>query len=73
MNETNDKKAALLDEGEKEKFSSAKKREIVKTLIIIFLAAMLVLTFFSNTIMNKSLPEITTVSASSGKLTERIR
>jgi multidrug efflux pump subunit AcrA (membrane-fusion protein) len=73
MNESNEKKTALLADDEKEKSSPLKRREIVKTLIIIFLAAMLVLTFFSNTIMNKSLPEITTVSASSGKLTERIR
>ena len=73
MNESNEKKTALLADDEKEKLSPLKKREIVKTLIIIFLAAMLVLTFFSNTIMNKSLPEITTVSVSSGKLTESIR
>lgn len=50
-----------------------KKREIIKTILIIFLAAMLLLTFFSNTIMNKSLPEISTESVSSGKLTERVR
>ena len=34
---------------------------------------MLILTFCSNTIMNKSLAEITTETATSGKLTERIR
>lgn len=54
-------------------YSPIRKREIIKTLIIIFLAAMLVLTFFSNTIMNRSLSEITTETATSGKLTERVR
>ena len=58
---------------EKEKMSPAKRRELIKTLIIIFLAIMLVLTFFSNTIMNKSLAEITTESVGSGKLIERIK
>ena len=58
---------------ENEEKNPIKKREIIKTLIIIFLAAMLLLTFFSNTIMNRSLPEITTETTSSGKLTERVR
>lgn len=51
----------------------SRKREMIKTILIIFLAALLVLTFFSNTIMNKSLAEISTECAASGKLTERIR
>lgn len=50
-----------------------RKREIIKTILIIFLVIMLLLTFFSNTIMNKSLPEISTESVTSGKLTERVR
>ena len=50
-----------------------KRKEIIKTLLIVFLAAMLILTFFSNTIMNRALAEITTQSVTSGKLTERIR
>ena len=50
-----------------------KRREIIKTILIIFLAVMLVLTFFSNTIMNRSLAEISTEMSTSGKLTERIR
>lgn len=50
-----------------------RKREIIKTILIIFLVIMLLLTFFSNTIMNKSLAEITTESVTSGKLTERVR
>ena len=34
------------------------RRDWVKNAIIIFLAVLLVLTFFSNTIMNYSLPEV---------------
>lgn len=52
---------------------ASKKREIIKTLLIVFLAALLLLTFFSNTIMNRALAEITTSQVTSGKLTERIR
>jgi len=52
---------------------ASKKREIIKTLLIVFLAALLLLTFFSNTIMNCALAEITTSQVTSGKLTERIR
>lgn len=49
-----------------------RKREIIKTILIIFLALLLVLTFCSNTIMNKSLAEISTERTTSGKLTERL-
>jgi hypothetical protein len=35
-----------------------KRRSIIKNIAIIFLAVMLVLTFFSNTILNYSLPEV---------------
>ncbi|MDE6501937.1 MAG: HlyD family efflux transporter periplasmic adaptor subunit [Ruminococcus sp.] len=54
-------------------YTPNRKREIIKTVLIVFLIIMLILTFCSNTIMNKSLAEITTESAVSGKLTERIR
>lgn len=73
MNETKEIKDIQAEREEKEAKSPAKRRELIKTLIIIFLALMLVLTFFSNTIMNKSLPEITTEAVASGKLSERIR
>ena len=49
------------------------KREWVKTVLIIFLAIMLVLTFFSNTIMNRSLPEVATASVQSGTINAKIR
>ena len=38
--------------------SGKKRREWVKNAAIIFLSVMLVLTFFSNTFMNYSLPEV---------------
>lgn len=49
------------------------KSKIITALLVVFLVIILVLTFFSNTIMNRSLPEITTVSVSAGKLTETVR
>ncbi len=59
--------------GDKEEYDPRRKREIIKTILIIFLATLLVLLFFSNTIMNKSLSQITTERTTSGKLTERLR
>ena len=59
--------------GDKEEYDPRRKREVIKTILIIFLAALLVLLFCSNTIMNKSLPQITTERTTSGKLTERLR
>lgn len=49
------------------------KREWVKTAAIIFLIIMLVLTFFSNTIMNYSLPEVATQYVQPGTITAKIR
>lgn len=55
---------------EKNKFS---KKDIIKNIAIVFLAVMLVLTFFSNTIMNFSLPEVNAQYVSSGTINEKIR
>lgn len=49
------------------------KREWIKTAAIIFLSAMLVLTFFSNTIMNHSLPEVNAQYVQSDTITAKIR
>lgn len=49
------------------------KREWVKTAAIVFLSVMLVLTFFSNTIMNYSLPEVATRYVQPGTITAKIR
>lgn len=48
-------------------------REWVKTAAIIFLAVLLVLTFFSNTIMNRTLPEVASAEVTDGPITAKIR
>ncbi len=52
---------------------STKRRDWVKNALIIFLTVMLVLTFFSNTIMNYSLPEVATQYVQSGSITAKVR
>ncbi len=49
------------------------RKDRIKNIAIIFLAVMLVLTFFSNSIMNFSLPEVATQYVQSGTITEKIR
>ncbi len=49
------------------------RKEIIKSITIIFLAIMLVLTFFSNTIMNYSLPEVSATYVYGGSVTSRVR
>lgn len=51
----------------------SKKREIIKNIAIIFLSVMLLLTFFSNTIMNYSLAEVTTDYIHSGPIKTQVR
>ena len=53
--------------------TTVKKREWVKDAAIIFLAVLLVLTFFSNTIMNRSLPEVATAAVGSGNIIAKVR
>ena len=55
----------------KEKTSN--RKEWVKNAAIVFLSVMLVLTFFSNTIMNYSLPEVATAMIEPGSITAKIR
>ena len=50
-----------------------KKREWVKNAAIIFLAVMLVLTFFSNTILNRTLPEVVTRYVEPGSIDAKVR
>lgn len=57
----------------KEEEGSSKKREWIKNIAIIFLAVMLVLTFFSNTIMNYSLPQVSTEAITSGSIKNQVR
>ncbi len=49
------------------------KRGWVKNAAIVFLLIMLLLTFFSNTILNRSLPEVAVQYAQSGTITAKIR
>lgn len=52
---------------------STKRREWVKTAAIVFLSVMLVLTFFSQTIMNYSLPVVAAQYVTSGSITAKVR
>ncbi|MGN0695190.1 MAG: HlyD family efflux transporter periplasmic adaptor subunit [Oscillospiraceae bacterium] len=49
------------------------RKDIIKNIAIIFLAVLLVLTFFSNTVMNMSLPQVSAQYASNGNISEQIR
>ena len=51
----------------------SKKRELIKTIAIVFLTVLLLLTFFSQTIMNASLPEVATQVVSGGTINAKIR
>ena len=52
---------------------NTKRRAWVKNAVIVFLTVLLILTFFSNTIMNRSLPEVETRYSESGTITAKIR
>ncbi|MBR6477200.1 MAG: hypothetical protein IKS85_02015 [Lachnospiraceae bacterium] len=52
---------------------SSKRREWVKSAAIVFLSILLLLTFFSQTILNHSLPEVATKTIQSGTITSKIR
>ncbi len=49
------------------------RKDMVKNVAIAFLSVMLVLTFFSNTIMNYTLPQVATVQIESGSISPQIR
>lgn len=53
--------------------NGTKKREWVKNAAIVFLLILLLLTFFSNTIQNYSLPEVATQYVENGSITAKIR
>ncbi len=50
-----------------------KKRDWIKNAMIVFLSIMLVLTFFSNTIMNYSLPEVSAQYTMGGSIEAKVR
>lgn len=49
------------------------RKEVIKNIAIVFLAVLLVLTFFSNTFMNYTLPQVSAVYVSQGTISEQIR
>ena len=53
--------------------SKHNKREIIKNIAIVFLVIMLILTFFSNTIMNRTLPEVSTQTITEGTVSTQVR
>jgi len=53
--------------------NTGKRKDWIKNIAIVFLAILLVLTFFSNTIKNYSLPEVAAQYTSSGSITNKIR
>ena len=53
--------------------TKVKNREWVKDAAIVFLAVLLVLTFFSNTIMNRTLPEVATEGVHEGAIVAKVR
>ena len=60
---------SLMSDGKK----PVDKKDMVKNVAIAFLSVMLILTFFSNTIMNYSLPQVATQRISSGSISPQIR
>ena len=49
------------------------RKDKIKNITVIFLLVMLILTFFSNTIMNYSLVEVSTQQVTSGQITSKVR
>lgn len=49
------------------------RKDMIKNIAIGFLSVMLVLTFFSNTIMNYSLPQVSTRQITSGSISPQVR
>lgn len=49
------------------------RKDKIKNITIIFLLVMLILTFFSNTIMNYSLVEVSTQQVTNGQITSKVR
>lgn len=56
-----------------DRLSKKSRKDWIKNIAIVFLAIMLFLTFFSNTIMNYSLSEVATEYVQSGSITAKVR
>ncbi len=64
---------AKKEEMDPQEKSFKRRKDMIKNFIIIFLVVMLVLTFFSNTIMNYSLPRVAVQYIQPGSITSVIR
>ena len=58
---------------EKEKNGGSLRKKAIKRFAVIFTVILLLLTFFSNTIMNYSLPEVSTTTVSGASVQQKIR
>ena len=66
-------RAVLKDDQRGRSKRMTNRKDKIKNITIIFLLIMLILTFFSNTIMNYSLVEVSTQQVTSGTLTTKVR
>ena len=49
------------------------RKDKIKNVALIFLSVMLILTFFSNSILNRALPEVATAYVAYNAITEKVR
>lgn len=63
----------LSGSGDDKKDTGKNRKDMVKNIAIAFLSIMLILTFFSNTIMNYSLPQVATQQITGGTISPQIR
>ena len=61
------------DKERRERYEQNTRKDGIKNFAIVFLSIMLVLTFFSNTIMNYSLPQVATQYVQKGDLSPKVR
>ena len=61
------------DKERRERYEQNTRKDGIKNFAIVFLSIMLVLTFFSNTIMNYSLPQVATQYVQKGDISPKVR
>lgn len=67
-------KAVLKDRNEDNMEDTIKiRKDKIKNVALVFLSVMLVLTFFSNSILNRALPEVATAYVAYNTITEKVR
>ncbi|MBR7045892.1 MAG: efflux RND transporter periplasmic adaptor subunit [Lachnospiraceae bacterium] len=73
MYQIEDNKGYITEVEEVSDKKKATRKDRIKTAIIVFLVIMLILTFFSNTIMNHSLSQVSVQYVTSGEITPKVR